>query len=202
MNAQRVLVAAVAAGIGTCVFTAQAQDFSDKPIRVLISFAPGGVVDTSPRILTTKMTERLGRTFVVDDRPGGNGLIAVGLAAKAPADGDTRLSAHTDEFAVNPAVFINLPYDPDLELDFTSVTMLSDAAMAVLVGNASGIRSVKELIAQAKAKPVQITCGSPGNGSVNQLAAEWLASAAGIKLPHVPYEAGRRSSPRRTAATS
>jgi tripartite-type tricarboxylate transporter receptor subunit TctC len=188
MTVNRILSAAVAAALSACAVASQAQEFPNKPIRVLIPFAPGGVVDTSTRILTNKMAERLGWNFVVDNRPGGNGFIAVGLAAKAPADGYTWLSAHTGEFAVNPAVFSNVPYD--LDRDFTSITMLSDAAMAVVVSNASGIRSMKELIAQAKAKPGQITYGSPGNGSVNQLAAEWLASAAGIKLLHVPYKGG------------
>jgi tripartite-type tricarboxylate transporter receptor subunit TctC len=167
---------------------ARAQDYPTKPIRVLVPFAPGGVVDTSTRILTNKMTERLGWTFVVDNRPGGNGFIAVGLAAKAPPDGYTLLSAHTGEFAVNPVVFKNVPYD--LERDFTPITMLSDAAMAIVVGSQTGIGSIKELVAAARAKPGQITYGSPGTGSINQLAAEWLASAAGVKVLHVPYKGG------------
>ena len=162
--------------------------YPTKPIRVLVPFAPGGVVDTSTRILTNKMTERLGWTFVVDNRPGGNGFIAVGIAAKAPADGYTLLSAHTGEFAVNPVVFKKVPYD--LDRDFTPITMLSDAAMAVVVGANTGIGSFKDLVAAAKAKPGQITYGSPGTGSVNQLAAEWLAAAAGVKVLHVPYKGG------------
>jgi len=181
------LRAAVGAALCVCA-AAHAQDYPNKPIRVLVPFAPGGVVDTSTRILATKLTERLGWNFVIDNRPGGNGFIAVGIAAKAPADGYTLLSAHTGEFAVNPAVFKNVPYD--LDRDFTAITMLSDAAMAVVVSTASGITSFKDLIAQAKAKPGQITYGSPGTGSVNHLAGEWLASAAGIKLLHVPYKGG------------
>ena len=168
--------------------TVQGQEYPTKPIRVLVPFAPGGVVDTSTRILTNKLTERLGWTFVVDNRPGGNGFIAVQTAAKAPADGYTLLSAHTGEFAVNPAIFRNIPYD--YERDFIAITMLSDAPMAVVVSTNSGISSFKELVAAAKAKPGQITYGSPGNGSVNQLATEWLAHAAGIKLLHVPYKGG------------
>jgi len=167
---------------------AHAQNYPTKPIRVLVPFAPGGVVDTSTRILTNKLTERLGWTFVIDNRPGGNGFIAVGIAAKAPADGYTLLSAHTGEFAVNPAMFKSVPYD--YERDFTAITMLSDAPMAVVVSTVSGINSFKDLVAAAKAKPGQITYGSPGTGSVNQLATEWLAHAAGIKLLHVPYKGG------------
>jgi len=167
---------------------AHAQDYPTKPIRVLVPFAPGGVVDTSTRILTNKLTERLGWTFVIDNRPGGNGFIAVGIAAKGAPDGYTLLSAHTGEFAVNPVVFKSVPYD--LDRDFTSITMLSDAAMAVVVSTTTGINSFKELVAAARAKPGQLTYGSPGTGSVNQLAAEWIAAAAGVKVLHVPYKGG------------
>jgi tripartite-type tricarboxylate transporter receptor subunit TctC len=167
---------------------AAAQAYPDKPIRLLVPFAPGGVVDTSARILTNKLTERLGWQFVVDNRPGGNGFIAVQTAARGAPDGYTLLVAHTGEFAVNPAVFKDVPYD--LDRDFTPITMLSDAPMLVVVGNQSPIQSWKDLIAMAKAKPGQVSYGSPGNGSVNHLATEWLASAAGIKLNHIPYKGG------------
>lgn len=165
-----------------------AQDYPSRPIRVLVPFAPGGVVDTSTRILTNKLTERLGWQFVVDNRPGGNGFIAVQLAAKGASDGYTLLSAHTGEFAVNPAIFRNVPYE--LDRDFTPITMLSDAPMAVVVGAKSPINNFKDLVALAKAKPGQVSYGSPGTGSINQLATEWLASAAGVKLLHIPYKGG------------
>jgi len=165
-----------------------AQQYPARPIRVLVPFAPGGVVDTSTRILTTKLTERLGWNFVVDNRPGGNGFIAVQLAAQGAPDGYTLLAAHTGEFAVNPAIFRNVPYD--LDRDFAPITMLSDAPMAVVVGAKSPINSFKDWVALAKAKPGQVSYGSPGTGSINQLATEWLASAAGVKLLHVPYKGG------------
>src|SRR5688500_17302075 len=137
------------------VGAASAQQYPDLPIRVLVPFAPGGVVDTSTRILTNKLTERLGWTFVIDNRPGGNGFIAVGIAARAAPDGYTLLCAHTGEFSVNPVLFKNVPYD--LDRDFTPITMLSDAAMAVVVSTASGIGGFKELVAAAKAKPGEVT---------------------------------------------
>jgi tripartite-type tricarboxylate transporter receptor subunit TctC len=178
----------VALGALALATSVSAQDYPTKPIRVLVPFAPGGVVDTSTRILAMKMTERLGWTFVIDNRPGANGFIAVGIAAKAQADGYTLLSGHTGEFAINPVVFKNVPYD--YERDFTPITMLSDAAMAIVTNTASGIGSLKELVAAAKAKPGQVTFGSPGSGSINQLAADWLAAAAGIKILSVPYKGG------------
>ena len=136
------------------------KHYPDKPIRLLVPFAPGGVVDTSARILTNKLTERLGWQFVVDNRPGGNGFIAVTTAARGQPDGYTLLVAHTGEFAVNPAIFKDVPYE--LDRDFTPITMLSDAPMLVVVGSQSPIQNWKDLIAMAKAKPGQVSYGSPG----------------------------------------
>jgi tripartite-type tricarboxylate transporter receptor subunit TctC len=130
----------------------------------------------------------MGWHFVVDNRPGGNGFIAVGIAARGAPDGYTVLSAHTGEFAVSPFVFKGVPFE--LDRDFTSVVMLSDAPMLVVVNSKSPINSFKDLVAAAKAKPGQVTFGSPGTGSVNHLASEWLAVAAGVKMLHVPYKGG------------
>ena len=167
---------------------AAAQEFPRKPIRVLVPYAPGGVVDTTTRIVTNKITERLGWQFVVDNRPGGNGFIAVGIAAKGAPDGYTILSAHTGEFAVSPFVFKGVPFE--LDRDFESVVMLSDAPMLVVVNSQSPINSFKDLVAMARAKPGAVSFGSPGNGSVNHLASEWLAVAAGVKMLHIPYKGG------------
>jgi tripartite-type tricarboxylate transporter receptor subunit TctC len=167
---------------------ATAQDYPTKPVRVLVPYAPGGVVDTMTRIVTNKIVERLGWQIVVDNRPGGNGFIAVGIAAKGAPDGYTILSAHTGEFAISPFVFKGVPFE--LERDFESVVMLSDAPMLVVVNSQSPINSFKDLVAAAKAKPGQVSFGSPGTGSVNHLASEWLSVAAGIKTLHVPYKGG------------
>ncbi len=164
------------------------QDYPAKPIRILVPFAPGGAVDTSTRILTQKMTERLSWNFVVENRPGGNGFIATTAVAKAPADGYTLLMAHTGEFAVNPALFAEVPYD--LERDFIPITMVSDAPMLYLAKSAANFNNFQELVREAKAKPGTITFSSAGTGSINHLAGEWLALAAGIKLQHVPYKGG------------
>jgi len=167
---------------------AGAQDYPSKPIRVLVPFAPGGAVDTTARILAQKMTERLGWQFVVDNRPGGNGFIATTAVAKAAPDGYTLLMAHTGEFAVNPAVFANVPYE--LDRDFIPITMVTDAPMLYLANSQVPFNSFQELVAAAKAKPGAISFSSAGNGSINHLAGEWLALAAGIKLLHVPYKGG------------
>jgi tripartite-type tricarboxylate transporter receptor subunit TctC len=172
---------AFAAGAG-------AQDYPAKPIRVLVPFAPGGAVDTTARILAQKMTERLGWQFVVDNRPGGNGFIATTAVAKAAPDGYTLLMAHTGEFAVNPAVFANVPYE--LDRDFVPITMVTDAPMLYLANSRVSFNTFQELVAAAKAKPGAISFSSAGNGSINHLAGEWLAVAAGVKMLHVPYKGG------------
>jgi len=167
---------------------AQAQDYPNRPIRLLVAFAPGGVVDTAARVLTSKMTERLGWQFVVDNRTGGNGLIGGQIAAKAQPDGYTLLLAHTGEFAINQWIFKNIPFD--YSNDFIPITMVNDGPMLVVVNSQSPIASFKDLIAAARAKPGQMSYGSPGSGAVNHLATEWLAAAAGLKLLHVPYKGG------------
>ncbi|HSD99513.1 MAG TPA: tripartite tricarboxylate transporter substrate-binding protein [Burkholderiales bacterium] len=181
---------ALTAGLVALILSAAvgAQDYPRKPIRVLVPYAPGGVVDTTTRIVTNKITERLGWQIVVDNRPGGNGFIATGIAARGTPDGYTILSAHTGEFAVSPFVFKGVPFE--LDRDFEAVVMLSDAPMLVVVNSQSPINSFKDLVAAARAKPGQVTFGSPGNGSVNHLASEWLAVAAGVKMLHVPYKGG------------
>jgi len=170
------------------VSCAHAQEYPVRPIHVLVPFAPGGAVDTTARILTITMTERLGWQFVIENRPGGNGFIAVGAAAKAQADGYTLLMASAGEFTLNPALFANVPYD--LERDFVPITMVSDAPMLYMAGSQAPFNTFQELIAAAKARPGVIAWSSAGNGSMNHLAGEWLAVAAGIKLLHVPYKGG------------
>ena len=178
----------LALGLFVVSSLANSQDYPAKPIRVLVPFAPGGAVDTTTRILTQKMTERLGWNFVVDNRPGGNGFIATTAAAQSAPDGYTLLMAHTGEFAVNPGLFANVPYE--LERDFVPITMVTDAPLLYLANIKAPFNNFQEMVAQAKAKPGSITFGSAGSGSINHLAGEWLALAAGIKLLHVPYKGG------------
>ena len=109
---------------------AYAQDYPNKPIRMLVPFAPGGAVDTTARVLAQAMQQRVNWQFVIENRPGGNGFIATTAVAKAAPDGYTLLMAHTGEFAVNPALFDNVPYE--LERDFVAITMVSDSPMLYL----------------------------------------------------------------------
>src|SRR5688500_1198785 len=172
---------------------AQAQDYPNKPIRMLVPFAPGGAVDTTARVLAQAMEQRVKWNFVVENRPGGNGFIATTAVAKSAPDGYTLLMAHTGEFAVNPALFDNIPYE--LERDFAPITMVSDAPMLYLAKAQAPFNNFRELVAAAKAEPGSITLGSAGNGSINHLAGDWLAQAAGIQLVHVPDKGGAPAAP-------
>src|SRR5688500_19339172 len=165
-----------------------AQDDPNKPIRMLVPFAPGGAVDTTARVLAQAMQQRVNWQFVVENRPGGNGFIATTAVKGAAPDGYTLLMAHTGEFAVNPALFNDVPYE--LERDFVAITMVSDAPMLYLANVNAPFNTFQELVAQAKAKPGAISFGSAGNGSSNHLAGEWMAQAAGIQILHVPYNDG------------
>jgi tripartite-type tricarboxylate transporter receptor subunit TctC len=184
---RRALVVASASAALLGMARAQAT-YPSRAIRVIVPFAPGGVVDVTARLLTLKLTERTGWQFIVENKPGANGFIAVTAAARAPADGYTLLAAHTGEFAVNPAVFPNVPYE--LVRDFSPITMVSDTPMLLVANAQQPFSTIPELVAVAKKNPGGLAFSSPGNGSINHLAGEWIAAEAGIKLQHVPYKGG------------
>jgi tripartite-type tricarboxylate transporter receptor subunit TctC len=171
-----------------CGSPAQAQSYPTKPVRLIVPYAPGGFADVAARIVAEKLQQRLGQQVIVENRSGGNGFIGTTAGAKAPADGYTLLVAHTGEFAVSPAVFKDIPFE--LERDFESITMISIAPLLVAANAKSPIQSIPDLIATAKAKPNTVGMGTPGTASINHLAGEWFADAAGIKLLHVPYKGG------------
>jgi tripartite-type tricarboxylate transporter receptor subunit TctC len=165
-----------------------ADTYPNKPIRIVVPFAPGGIVDTSARVIGQELSKRWGQQVVVENRPGGNGFIGVMAAVKSPADGYTLLMAHTGEFAVNPAVFPNVPYDFDR--DVAPITMITEAPLVIVVNKDQPMKTMKELLAAAKAKPGTIGMSTPGTGSINHLVLEWMNLAAKVKFLHVPYKGG------------
>jgi tripartite-type tricarboxylate transporter receptor subunit TctC len=165
-----------------------ADTFPNKPIRIIVPFAPGGIVDTSARVIGNELSKRWGQQVVVENRPGGNGFIGVMATVKAPADGYTLLMAHTGEFGVNPAIFPDIPYD--LDRDLTPITMITEAPMVVVVNGNLPIKSMQELLAMAKTKPGAVGVSTPGTGSINHLVLEWMNLTTGVKFLHVPYKGG------------
>jgi tripartite-type tricarboxylate transporter receptor subunit TctC len=188
----RLIVGALCAALALAASTAPSgaqSDYPNKPIRILVPFAPGGFVDVAARIVGQKLGEKWGQQVIVENRPGGNGFIAVTAAAKAPPDGYTLLMAHSGEFAVNPAVFAkDIPYE--LERDFHPITLVSDAPIVIGAKSDGPYKTLQDLIAAAKAKPATLGMSTPGTGSINHLAGEWVALSSGVKFLHVPYKGG------------
>ena len=171
-----------------CAAPAQAQDYPSRPVRVIVPYAPGGVADIAARLVGQKLTEALGQSFIVENRPGGNGFIAVTAVVRAPGDGYTLLVGTIAEFTVNPALYKSLPYD--VERDLAPVAMLSDTPIVLAANGNAPYLSVKDVVAAAKAKPEALGISSPGTGTLNHVAIEQFTFQAGIKLLHVPYRGG------------
>lgn len=167
---------------------AWSQDFPVKPVRVIIPYAPGGPVDITGRILAQRLTEQWAQPVVVDNRPGAGGMIGTEFVSKAVPDGYTLLMGTLNEFAINPAVFSRVPYDP--VKSFSPISLITRNPMVIAAADKVTFNSLKELIIQAKAKPGEMTWASAGNGSMNHVTGEWLAVDAGLKLLHVPYKGG------------
>ena len=156
-----------------------------KPIRLVVPFAPGGGTDAIARHLAARMTESLKRQIVVDNRAGANGIVGTENVANAPADGYTLLFVSSPH-SVNPSLYARLPYDT--VRDFAAVSLAATSPYVLVAHGSLPVRNVKELIAQAKARPGQIDYASGGSGSSAHLAAELFNQMAGIKLREIPYK--------------
>ncbi|HEX9463254.1 MAG TPA: tripartite tricarboxylate transporter substrate-binding protein [Alphaproteobacteria bacterium] len=168
--------------------SAAAQDYPQRPVKLIVPFPAGGVADTVGRVVAQKLTSTWGQQAVIDNRTGAAGLVGVEVAAHAPADGYTLLLTTSDFVTVNPAAYPKLNYDPDK--DFVPIAMLAKSPSVIVVNANAGIANLKDLAAAANAKPGEIAYSSPGAGTTNHLAAELLASDLKIKLLPVQYRGG------------
>ena len=164
----------------------QGQAYPTKPVRIIVPFAPGGATDIVTRILAQKLTEAWGQTIVVDNRAGAGGNIGAELAAKAPSDGYTLFMPSGSVMTANQHMYRKVPFNA--EKDFVAITNVAGGPQAVVVANGVPVKTLKDLIAFAKAKPRSITFGSAGIGTQTHLAAENLLFSAGIDATHVPYK--------------
>jgi tripartite-type tricarboxylate transporter receptor subunit TctC len=164
----------------------QGQAYPTKPVRIIVPFAPGGATDIVTRILAQKLTEAWGQTIVVDNRAGAGGNIGAELAAKAPSDGYTLFMPSGSVMTANQHMYRKVPFNA--EKDFVAITNVAGGPQAVVVANGVPVKTLKDLIALAKAKPRSITFGSAGIGTQTHLAAENLLFSAGIDATHVPYK--------------
>jgi tripartite-type tricarboxylate transporter receptor subunit TctC len=164
---------------------AQAQ-FPSRPVRIVIGFPPGGGIDILARLMAPKMSERLGQSVIVENRPGANGLIALQGVAQTEPDGHTILFGTTGNLAVNAVLYAGRP-GTDMARDFAPLSHVASLAFVLAVNPSVPANSLKELIELAKAKPDEMLYGSSGNGGLPHLSGELLKLQAGIHVRHVPY---------------
>lgn len=182
----KTLVASLLAAIALPAVAAEdVQKYPSKPIRLVVPFTPGGSTDILARVIGQKLTEAWGRQVVIDNRPGAGGNIGVELVAKSAADGYTLVMGHIGTFGVNPTLYPKLPYDP--LKDFQPVTLVALVPNMLSVNPGVPAKSVKELVALAKAKPGTINFGSGGNGSAAHLAGEYFKLLTKTDITHIPY---------------
>jgi tripartite-type tricarboxylate transporter receptor subunit TctC len=185
-NLSRLALMLVVTGAGACLpMLSSAQAYPTRAIRVIVPFAPGGASDLLPRMLGQKLSEAWGQQIIIDNRPGAAGNIGMELGAKAPADGYTLLSAPNGNLVVNPHMYSKLPYD--VFRDLAPVTLIAAVQNVFVVHPSVPVKNMPELVALAKARPGNLTYGSPGNGSQGHVGVELLKMMAGIDMTHVPY---------------
>ena len=185
----RKLLRAIAIPVLLAASTAAfAQAFPAKPLRIVVPWPPGGGNDTIGRWLGQKLNDALGQPAVVDNRGGQNGVIGADYVAKSPADGYTIMVHTVTGHVINPAFYGKLPYDT--ERDFTAITNIASVAHTIVAHPALPVKTLRDLIALAKARPGELNYASFGNGSTSHLSGELFNSMMGVKLVHIPYKGG------------
>jgi len=186
LGATVLCVLAAALGAPPCTF---AQQYPDKPIRLVVPVPPGGSLNLYTRFIGQKLSEALAQPVIVDNRPGANGLIGADIVAKAAPDGYTLLMGATPTLAISVTLYAGkIPYNP--ERDFAPITLVAKAPSVLASHPAVPARTLKELITYAKANPGRLNYASSGTGSGNHLMGEMLKAAAGVDMVHVPYAGG------------
>ena len=165
---------------------AYAQDYPNKPVRMVVPFPPGGTTDILARAVGQKLSESWGQQVVIDNRPGAGGNIGTDIVAKSPADGYTLLMGTVGTHSITASLYGKLPFDPIK--DFAPVTLVASVPNVLVVNSTVDSRSVKELIALAKSKPGQLAFASSGNGTSIHLAGELFKSMTGTAMLHIPYK--------------
>jgi tripartite-type tricarboxylate transporter receptor subunit TctC len=183
----KILETFTAAMLIVAAHSAIAQTYPGKPIRFIVGFAPGGPNDIIARIVSQKLSESVGVTVPVDNRPGADSIIGTQLAARAAPDGYT-IAMISASAAIHPSVYNNIPYD--IVKDFSHVAVLASGAFVVVVNPTLPVKSIKDLIALARAKPGQLNFASSGAGGTLHLSGELFKSLAHVDMNHIPYKGG------------
>jgi len=188
MKHDRAVALMVAAAVlSPCAVLAQgaAESYPTRPVRIVVGLAPGGGTDIQARLFAQKLTENIGRSFVVENRTGAGGTIAYGQVSKSPPDGYTLLAVASG-FSITPAIYTKLPYDA--QKDLAPISLVVQAPLLLLSHPSLPVKSVKELLAMAKARPGVLDFGSAGHGTSTGMALEMFRTMANIKVTHVPYK--------------
>jgi len=172
--------------LGLAATSVQAQNYPNKPIRLIVPFPPGGGNDVIARLIAQKLSDRFGQQVVVDNKAGANGIVGLQALMQSPADGYTLAVAAAGPMAVNPSLYDKLPYDPTK--DFSPITNLVNYPLLLVVHPSVPVKTTLDLVNLAKAKPKQLFFASPGSGNSGHLAGELFNTMAQVQTVHVPYK--------------
>ncbi len=181
-----IAVAVALTGLATSVMAQTAADYPNRPVRIIVPQAAGSGVDLTARIVAQKLSDAWGHQFIVDNRPGANGIIGLEAGAKAKPDGYTLSLGVPSSLTMNPYVYKSVPYDT--LRDFVPITQTATNTFGLVINPALPVKSVRELVALAKARPGELSFGSFGIGNQTHLGGELFASQIGIRMLHVPYK--------------
>ncbi len=168
--------------------TGTAGSYPNHPVTLVVPFAPGGGTDIGARLIANKLTQKWGQSVIVDNKGGAGGVVGADVVAKAKADGYTLLFGNVGTQSINPSLYKKLPYNADTA--FAPVSLVAELPFFLLTSPSFAPKSVKELLAYAKANPDKVTFASSGNGGSPHLSAEVFSAMAGVKMTHVPYKGG------------
>ncbi|WP_372826282.1 Bug family tripartite tricarboxylate transporter substrate binding protein [Polaromonas sp.] len=185
LNRRYVMLGAASIALPLLPFTALAQAYPAKPIRLIVPFPAGGATDILARALSQKLGEKIGQTVVVDNRPGAGGTIGADAASKAAPDGYTLLLATSSTHSIGPAINPKMPYNA--ETDFTPIGYVASSPNIVLVPNSSPSKSMREFIDHARKNPGRLNYASSGNGTIVHLTTEYFKAESNTFIVHIPY---------------
>jgi tripartite-type tricarboxylate transporter receptor subunit TctC len=180
-------------GFAASAALAQAPAFPHRPVTLVVPYAPGGLPDTVARVVGQKLSDKWGQPVVIENKPGGNGVVAYQMLASKPADGYTLLVTDGSMYSINPWIYKELPYKVDK--DFTWISLTARAPLFLAVHPSLPVKNFTEFVALVKAKPATYSYGSSGIGSIHHLTVESIKAALGVDLLHVPFKGTGQSVP-------
>lgn len=186
-------LAAVGMFAGASISAQAADNYPSRPITFVVPYSPGGLPDTVARVLADHLTQKLGQTVVVENRPGANGVVAANVIKTNKADGYTFLVTDGSMISINPHIYKNLSYAP--LKDFVPVSLIATSPLFLAVNKSLKVNTFKEFVALIKSKPDEYSYGSSGVGSTHHLAMEALKADLGLKMTHIPYRGSSQSIP-------